>query len=92
VPEVVRDGVTGFLIPAEDAGGYADRMARLLADAELCGRLTEQAHAQVQRNHTWAAYCERMGTLYRDLMGTAEPRRVQRGCPMSAGYTAESRP
>jgi glycosyltransferase involved in cell wall biosynthesis len=35
MPEVVRDGETGFLIAADDAARYADRLQILLARPEL---------------------------------------------------------
>ena len=35
VPEVIQDGQTGFLIPADDADGYACRIEQLLTAPEL---------------------------------------------------------
>lgn len=35
IPEVVRDGETGFLVPENDVGELADRMSRLLSDPGL---------------------------------------------------------
>lgn len=39
IPEVVVDGETGFLVPAEDTGALTDALARLVADPELRRRL-----------------------------------------------------
>ena len=39
VPEAVVDGVTGYLVPAGDVDAVAERLARLLSDAELRERL-----------------------------------------------------
>jgi glycosyltransferase involved in cell wall biosynthesis len=68
VPEVVADGETGFLIPAEDAAGYADRMLRLLHDPALAARLSERAFDHVTREHDGARLCERVHDLYRALL------------------------
>jgi len=38
-PEVVRDGDNGFLVPPGDVASAADRVSRLLEDAELRARL-----------------------------------------------------
>jgi glycosyltransferase involved in cell wall biosynthesis len=68
VPEVVRDGATGFLIPADDAAGYATRMEQLLADRALARRVTEAAYRDVTREHNWPAYCQRVAELYDEIL------------------------
>jgi len=45
IPEVLRDGETGFLIGADYAAGYADRLQTLLTRPELAWRLVEAAQA-----------------------------------------------
>src|SRR5207249_10272590 len=55
IPEVIADGETGFLIAADDAAGYANRMEELLRYPDLRQRITEKAFANVQRAHTMTA-------------------------------------
>jgi glycosyltransferase involved in cell wall biosynthesis len=43
VSEVVRDGENGFLVPAGDVAGIAERVGRILADATLHSRLATRA-------------------------------------------------
>ncbi len=38
-PEVVREGITGYLVPMGDAAALADRLLRLLVDREAAERL-----------------------------------------------------
>jgi len=45
IPEVVHDAETGFLINADDAAGYGNRLQTLLAQPDLAWRLVEAAHA-----------------------------------------------
>lgn len=68
VPEVVQDGVTGFLVPAADAAGYADRIARLLAGEEIARRAADAAFAQVRRESSWDTYCHRVLGLYQEVL------------------------
>ena len=75
VPEVVTEGETGFLIPATDAVVYADRIQRLLGNADLRHRVTEQAYTKVKREHSWQVYCERISELYRQLTDPQAERR-----------------
>ena len=64
VPEVVADGATGFLVPQENAAGYADAVARLLSDRELAGRFADRAYERVTRENDWPTYCRRIEELY----------------------------
>jgi glycosyltransferase involved in cell wall biosynthesis len=68
VPEVVEDGDTGFLIPAQDPRGYADRIQALLQNPALYRRITEDAFERVQRDHAWKQYVEATLTEYRQLL------------------------
>jgi glycosyltransferase involved in cell wall biosynthesis len=51
VPDVVRDGVDGFLVEPGDTERAADRLAQLAADPELRARLGESG-----RTHTFERY------------------------------------
>jgi glycosyltransferase involved in cell wall biosynthesis len=51
VPELVRDGDTGILVPSDDAPALADAIARLAADDALRVRLGGAARALVERQH-----------------------------------------
>jgi glycosyltransferase involved in cell wall biosynthesis len=68
VPEVVCDGETGFLVPAHDHAGYAARVRELLLNPALVRRITDRAYDQVQRDHKWQSYRERIWELYVGLM------------------------
>ena len=55
VRDVVRDGVTGLLVPPGDPAALAAAVARLSADPTLRHRLTTAARADVRDRFTWAA-------------------------------------
>jgi glycosyltransferase involved in cell wall biosynthesis len=74
IPEVVRDGETGYLIPADDAAGYAQRMAKLLTYPDLRNAMVEKAFRQVREKHHVAAYCERIWSLYEELLAASSNR------------------
>ena len=43
IPEIVREGEEGFLVPAEDPSALADRLQRLLSDPVLRARMSHAA-------------------------------------------------
>jgi glycosyltransferase involved in cell wall biosynthesis len=68
IPERVRDGETGFLIPASDATGYAQRIKSLLNQPETYQYTTEKAHAKVTQDHNWQTYFENTLMVYQSLI------------------------
>ena len=54
VPEVVEDGVTGWLAPAQDVEGLAECLAAALGDPDETRRRGAAARDRVRRLFTWA--------------------------------------
>lgn len=55
IPELIRDGETGVLVPAGDAAALAAALERLAGDAELRGRLADAALVEARTQHAWTA-------------------------------------
>jgi glycosyltransferase involved in cell wall biosynthesis len=89
VPEVVGDGETGFLIAADDADGYAQRLEVLMREPSLARRVADVAHATVVRDHHWDAYCRRMDALYDELI---QPLSTGGRSPRSLAATTGMKP
>ncbi len=71
VPEVVRDGETGLLAPAGAPAAVAARLERVLADADLRGRLGEALKAHVRTEFSLAAMVGGNLDVYRDVLGVS---------------------
>jgi glycosyltransferase involved in cell wall biosynthesis len=67
VPEVVRDGETGYLVEPGDIDGLRDRLATVLADERLARRLGDNACAHVREHFTWDACARRCLSAYEEL-------------------------
>lgn len=65
IPDLVRDGVNGLLVPAEDAGALAQALTRALGDRALVGRLGAGAHAT---SAAWVATPEEFAQRVRELV------------------------
>ncbi|MFG2024788.1 glycosyltransferase family 4 protein [Streptomyces sp. NPDC048825] len=67
LPEVVRDGETGFLVDPGDVAQLRDRIRTLVADRPLARRLGENARQLVLERFTWDACAQRCLTAYQQM-------------------------
>jgi len=69
VPELVRDGVNGLLIPEKDVAALAAALERLRDDPLERRRLGEQGRRSALESHTWDDVGEALETLYERARG-----------------------
>ena len=67
-PEVVRDGVSGYLIPPIDTHALAGRVAELLRDPARCAVLGDAGRAFAAAHFSIERMVERISTLYLELL------------------------
>jgi alpha-maltose-1-phosphate synthase len=70
LPEVVEDGVTGFLVEPGNVAELRGRLAQVLADRSLAERLGRNARERFLERFTWDACAERCLAAYSELLGT----------------------
>jgi alpha-maltose-1-phosphate synthase len=70
LPEVVEDGVTGFLVEPGNVEELRAQLAEILADRQLAERLGRNARERVLETFTWAACAERCLAAYSELVET----------------------
>jgi glycosyltransferase involved in cell wall biosynthesis len=66
--ESVVDGVTGFMIPKEDAGLLADRLTALLSRPELARRMGQAGRRHVEQHFTRQRMALEVLALYRTAL------------------------
>lgn len=74
-PEVVEDGVDGFLVPVESPDELASRIVELLVDQELSARFSQEAHVKIQKKFNAEVGVHRLVALYtrvKALKGTVQ--------------------
>lgn len=69
VPDVVRDGVDGYLVAAGDIEGAAARLAELAGDPALRARLGGAGRARVLERYSVSRLVDDVDRLYRALLG-----------------------
>lgn len=68
-PELVQDGVSGFVVPPGAAQPITDRLLELYNDRDLLGRLSQGARERIRRDFTVEKTARQTMALYRELLG-----------------------
>lgn len=70
VPELVRDGQNGLLVPFGNPGAIAEVIESLAVDETVRERLGVVGHDLVHARYTWAMVFDRVRTAYGHVLGT----------------------
>lgn len=68
VPEIVVDGETGLLVPAEDPDALAAALDKLLADPEMGARMGRAGRARIEAGYRWDGCVDAMEAVYRGVL------------------------
>lgn len=64
VPELVQDGISGFIVPPGDVAALTDRMDRLLADPDLRAAMGAAGRARVEAEFDIATEARKLAGLF----------------------------
>jgi glycosyltransferase involved in cell wall biosynthesis len=80
-PELIDDGVNGFLVPAGDAAALGQRLSDVLSNEAIRKAMGEAGRQRVRNSFTFAAQAQRYGELFEELTsvhrGTAKEPLLQ---------------
>lgn len=65
-PEVIEDGVTGYLVPHGDAGQLATSIETLLADPELAQKMGARGRQRVEREFKFSVFAKSLKKILRE--------------------------
>jgi len=68
LPEVVRDGVTGLVVPREDPAAAKDALLRLVTDPAQRSIMGEAGRRHVRQHYAWDACVQTMISVYEDTI------------------------
>ena len=68
LPEIVEDGVSGFLVEARDPEAFAQHILRLL-NSGVRGKMGQAARERVIASFSREAMTQRYYQLYKELVG-----------------------
>ena len=70
VPEIVRDGMDGFLVEPEDIQALARSIARMLSDRGLAEELAAQAQLRARERFDLERMTREMEEVYQEVVGS----------------------
>jgi teichuronic acid biosynthesis glycosyltransferase TuaC len=74
IPEVIRDGETGLLVPCRTPTALSQALHSLLSNQQLASDIAARAQELAKASLTWAGNATRMFNLYREAIYALELR------------------
>jgi glycosyltransferase involved in cell wall biosynthesis len=69
LPDKVRPGINGWLVPPGDAGALAAALSGAIADPDRLSRFGQAGRVIVEQEFSWTSAGDRTVALYRELLG-----------------------
>ncbi len=70
VPEIVKEGVTGFLVPRGDVQALADALMKLVKDSVLRSRMGEAGRTRVEKYFGLREHARKVELLYEEVLAS----------------------
>lgn len=68
IPDVVEDGVTGFLVPQQDASALANKLEILINDSELRKQMGFAGRAKYEKEFTLQIFEKKLQTILKQII------------------------
>jgi glycosyltransferase involved in cell wall biosynthesis len=68
IPEIIEDGVEGYLVEPMDVNGLAERCRQLIEFPEVARKMSEQGRKRVERDFSATAMADRVASVYKELL------------------------
>lgn len=78
IPEIVEDGVTGFLVPVDDDAALAESLARLLGDPPLARQLGRAGGERLEREFSLSRMVRAIEAIYRGALAVRAGADIRR--------------
>ena len=68
IPDVVKDGVTGFLVPQKDSNALAEKLELLILNKELREEMGRKGRMRYEQNFTLQNFEDRLNTILTECL------------------------
>ena len=69
IPDIITDGKNGFLVPEQDPTALAEKIIRIMSDAEMREKFRKNGYARIQESFTWTAIADQFSSVYSQVLG-----------------------
>jgi glycosyltransferase involved in cell wall biosynthesis len=69
-PELIEDGISGYLVPPGESGPITEYILRLYSDRELHSRMSRAAHKRIRDDFTVEDTAIKTIALYQEMLGS----------------------
>jgi colanic acid/amylovoran biosynthesis glycosyltransferase len=76
IPELVEDGVSGFLVPERDAEAIAEKLSYLIEHSELWVKLGEAGRIRVEEKYDMSKLNDELMEIYQQLINSTLPQQM----------------
>jgi D-inositol-3-phosphate glycosyltransferase len=80
----VRDGETGYLVPPNDPGALAERIAHLYRHPKLLSVYRQQAIRRANDLFTWEKVAAAVAEVYEEVLEVEQPRRLEEAAQLAS--------
>jgi len=80
-PDLIADGVNGYLVPPGNAEALASRLEAVLDAPELARRLGDEGRRTILRDFTWTRVAEKLETHYQRLLAQSTGSAIPASAP-----------
>jgi len=68
IPEIVDDGITGYIVPPKDVNALAEAIIKLLKDEKLRRQMGENAYIKLKTDLSWDNIAEKTIQVYKEVI------------------------
>jgi len=68
IPDIIEDGVTGWLVPSDGSFGLAEKIREIFRNRDMLPRIQAACRKRVEVNYSLGAQARRYQELYRELL------------------------
>ena len=68
IPEIIEDGVDGYLVEPMDVNNLAERCRQLIESPDVARKMGEQGRKRVERDFSATAMADRVASVYKELL------------------------